>query len=53
MPAAAREQLGQSFPLRRLGTVDDVADAALYLATAESAWVTGITIDVSGGRVTA
>jgi 3-oxoacyl-[acyl-carrier protein] reductase len=53
MPAAAREQLGQSFPLRRLGTVDDVADAALYLATAQSAWVTGITIDVSGGRVTA
>jgi 3-oxoacyl-[acyl-carrier protein] reductase len=53
MPAAAREQLGQSFPLRRLGTVDDVADAALYLATAQSAWVTGITIDVTGGRVTA
>jgi 3-oxoacyl-[acyl-carrier protein] reductase len=53
MPAAAREQLGQSFPLRRLGTVDDVADAALYLATEQSAWVTGITIDVSGGRVTA
>jgi 3-oxoacyl-[acyl-carrier protein] reductase len=52
MPATAREQLGQSFPLRRLGTVDDVADAALYLATAQSAWVTGITIDVTGGRVT-
>jgi 3-oxoacyl-[acyl-carrier protein] reductase len=53
MPAAAREQLGQSFPLRRIGTVDDVADTALYLATAQSAWVTGITIDVTGGRVTA
>jgi 3-oxoacyl-[acyl-carrier protein] reductase len=53
MPAAAREQLGQSFPLRRLGTVDDVAGTALYLATAMSAWVTGITIDLTGGRVTA
>jgi 3-oxoacyl-[acyl-carrier protein] reductase len=53
MPAAAREQLGQSFPLRRLGSVDDVADAALYLATQRSSWVTGVTIDVTGGRVTA
>jgi 3-oxoacyl-[acyl-carrier protein] reductase len=53
MPAAAREQLGQSFPLRRLGTVDDVAGTALYLATGMSAWVTGITIDLTGGRVTA
>jgi 3-oxoacyl-[acyl-carrier protein] reductase len=52
MPAAAREQLGQSFPLRRLGTVDDVADTALYLASAQSAWITGVTIDVTGGRVT-
>ncbi len=53
MPAAAREQLGQSFPLRRLGSVDDVADTAIYLATAQSAWMTGITIDLTGGRVTA
>jgi 3-oxoacyl-[acyl-carrier protein] reductase len=53
VPASAREQLGQSFPLRRLGTVDDVADTALYLATGMSAWVTGITIDLTGGRVTA
>jgi 3-oxoacyl-[acyl-carrier protein] reductase len=52
MPDAAREQLGQSFPLRRLGTVDDVADTALFLATAQSAWITGITIDLTGGRVT-
>ena len=53
MPAAAREQLGRSFPLRRLGTVDDVAEAALFLATSRSSWITGVTIDVTGGRVTA
>jgi 3-oxoacyl-[acyl-carrier protein] reductase len=52
MPASARERLGQSFPLRRIGTVDDVASAALFLATDQSAWITGITIDVTGGRVT-
>ena len=53
MPAAAREQLGRSFPLGRLGSVEDVADAALFLATEQSSWITGVTIDVTGGRVTA
>jgi 3-oxoacyl-[acyl-carrier protein] reductase len=52
MPAPAREQLGQSFPLRRLGTVEDVADSAVFLATAQSSWITGVTIDVTGGRIT-
>jgi 3-oxoacyl-[acyl-carrier protein] reductase len=52
MPASAREQLAQAFPLRRLGTVDDVADAALFLATPQSSWITGVTIDLTGGRVT-
>src|SRR5580704_7879615 len=53
MPATAREQLGRSFPLGRLGSVEDVADAALFLATEHSSWITGVTIDVTGGRVTA
>jgi 3-oxoacyl-[acyl-carrier protein] reductase len=53
MPAAAREQLGESFPLRRIGTMDDVAGTALYLATDQSSWVTGVTIDLTGGRVSA
>ncbi len=36
-------------PLRRLGTPRDVADAALYLASGLSDYVTGMTIDVNGG----
>jgi 3-oxoacyl-[acyl-carrier protein] reductase len=39
--------------LGRLGSVEDVADAALFLATEQSSWITGVTIDVTGGRVTA
>jgi 3-oxoacyl-[acyl-carrier protein] reductase len=43
--------LGQSFPLRRIGKPEDVASAAIYLATDQSSWVTGVVLDVAGGRV--
>jgi NAD(P)-dependent dehydrogenase (short-subunit alcohol dehydrogenase family) len=36
-------------PMRRLGQPDDIAAAALYLASDEAAWVTGAEIRVSGG----
>jgi 3-oxoacyl-[acyl-carrier protein] reductase len=36
--------------LGRLGIPADVASAALFLASDASAWLTGITIDVAGGR---
>jgi meso-butanediol dehydrogenase / (S,S)-butanediol dehydrogenase / diacetyl reductase len=35
--------------LRRIGTPDDVAGAALFLASDDSAWVTGINVMVDGG----
>jgi 3-oxoacyl-[acyl-carrier protein] reductase len=37
--------------LQRLGTVEDVAQAALYLASESAAWVTGIVLDIAGGAV--
>jgi NAD(P)-dependent dehydrogenase (short-subunit alcohol dehydrogenase family) len=36
-------------PLGRLGTVDDIADACLFLASDESRYVTGQTLHVNGG----
>jgi 3-oxoacyl-[acyl-carrier protein] reductase len=40
-----------AIPLRRLGTVDEIGYAALFLATDEAAYITGQTIVVDGGQV--
>ena len=44
-------KLAASFPLGRIGRPDDVAMAALFLSSESSAWLTGITLDVAGGRI--
>ena len=36
-------------PLRRLGQVEDIAKAAMYLASSDSSWVTGTSVLVDGG----
>lgn len=47
-PTVAAERLLR-YPLGRFGTPEDVATAAVYLASAESSWVTGAEILVDGG----
>jgi 3-oxoacyl-[acyl-carrier protein] reductase len=49
LPAAAREELSGSIALKRLGTVEDVASAVLYLASEEAGYITGHVLNVSGG----
>jgi len=51
IPEAVQEQLAGMHPLRRLGTPEDVARAAFYLASDEAAWITGVVLDVAGGAV--
>jgi 3-oxoacyl-[acyl-carrier protein] reductase len=49
LPEQAREELIGQIALKRLGTVDDVAAAVLYLASEEGGYVTGQALNVSGG----
>ena len=49
--ARIRQQMRDDRPLKREGTAEDVAEAALYLATARSRYVTGTVLPVDGGTV--
>lgn len=40
-----------AIPMERFGTAEEVAAAAIYLASAEAAYVTGQTLHVNGGMV--
>jgi 3-oxoacyl-[acyl-carrier protein] reductase len=51
IPAAQQEALADLHPVRRLGTPEDVANAAVFLASDEAGWITGEILDVSGGAV--
>ena len=53
IPAEVQEQLVGMHPIRRLGTPEDVARAARYLASDEADWITGVILDVAGGSVLA
>lgn len=48
-PAAARERNVERHPLGRLGTADDVAELAWFLASDASAWITGGIYPIDGG----
>jgi 3-oxoacyl-[acyl-carrier protein] reductase len=45
------KQMTDSIPLRRLGSVADIGNAALFLASDEAGYITGQTIVVDGGQV--
>lgn len=47
-PGIAKALLGQT-PLRRFGTPEDIANAALFLASDEAAYITGAELNVDGG----
>jgi 3-oxoacyl-[acyl-carrier protein] reductase len=44
-------RMAEAFPLGRIGQPDDVAAAAVFLLSDDASWLTGVTLDVSGGRI--
>jgi len=49
MSPEARERIRMAIPFQRLGEPEEVADAALFLASSLSDYITGATLDVNGG----
>ncbi|MFN8643818.1 MAG: SDR family oxidoreductase [Candidatus Binatia bacterium] len=49
--AEGRAQTAMWIPLGRVGAVDDVASAAVFLASDEARWITGAVLRVDGGIV--
>jgi NAD(P)-dependent dehydrogenase (short-subunit alcohol dehydrogenase family) len=49
LPVAARNAARDACPMGRMGTAWDVANAALFLASDEAAYVTGVCLPVDGG----
>ena len=45
------EKFSRSVPLGRIGKPEDIASAAIYLASPGGAWLTGVNIPVDGGNV--
>lgn len=48
--AEERAQVLQSIPVRRHGTVEDIAAAIAYLASDEAGFVNGASLDINGGQ---
>ena len=48
-PEEAREMMKQRQPLGRLGEPQEIAQAAIYLGSDESKFITGTTLVIDGG----
>lgn len=48
-PPQAREHVAATVPVRRMGQPEEVAAAAVWLSSAQSSFVTGITLSIDGG----
>ncbi len=49
LPEKVKEEIKKQVPLGRFGTVKDVADAVIFLASPDSGYITGQVIHVNGG----
>jgi NAD(P)-dependent dehydrogenase (short-subunit alcohol dehydrogenase family) len=47
----AEDAVAARMPLQRLGTPEDIAHGALFLASADASWITGHTLVIDGGAL--
>lgn len=52
MPDEQVTYMTEKIPMKRCGTLDEVADSALYIVSRRNSFTTGFTFDLSGGRAT-
>ncbi len=50
---AGEEQIAKRFPMQRLGEPEDIAGAAVFLASDAASWITGQTLIIDGGGLLA
>jgi 3-oxoacyl-[acyl-carrier protein] reductase len=46
---ADEEKAAAAYPLKRLGEPEDIGAAVAFLASSDSAWITGQTLTIDGG----
>ena len=51
LPDEVKKNYEAQIPLRRFGTVNDIANAAVFLASDEAGYITGQIISVNGGMI--
>jgi 3-oxoacyl-[acyl-carrier protein] reductase len=51
IPDAQKKTLLDMHPIKRLGKPEDVAGAAVFLASEDAGWISGVVLDVAGGSV--
>jgi len=51
IPEQIQKSMIEWHPIKRLGTPEDITEAALFLASDNSSWITGVILGISGGAV--
>jgi Dehydrogenases with different specificities (related to short-chain alcohol dehydrogenases) len=52
MPAEQIKYMTDKIPMKRCGTLEEVANIAAYIVSPENSFTTGFTFDLTGGRAT-
>lgn len=49
VPPKVMEKIVPSIPMKRLGQPDEIAEAILFLSSERASYITGCTLEISGG----